>query len=351
MKPRKRPKLDRKQKRGVEPSCEPKNIDLGRKTVPQDESPKLELGPIPEEFRVALNPFPMVGRKEITDSEELHEALMAFEQPFTPAWDKVWVDIASTTYGDTNGPTDICGLDSGLSWADLAKIIGKDDLVNRCIYPGASERYQAFKEKDGPYFLQELASRGAQANFILSLFIKYLWNDDVSNTEHTSYGVKLHKELLEAVQKVKKLYYWNFKRSHQKLQNSKTAEDQESITLWIEQFGGKPSEGAERVLDQMEAKLKNFLEAFDFREQGQRRPPSDKVNRIIFTTHKHLKQRTGGPQWEQFWNLLVAAEGIRGRGALSNKDRQIIPHIESFQKDHLREALFIKMLVTDWPPA
>jgi hypothetical protein len=73
-----------------------------------------------------------------------------------------------------------------------------------------------------------------------------------------------------------------------------------------------------------------------------RRPPDDKANRTIFTLHQHLIQKTGSPQWETFWELLVAGGVIKGGGAKSNKDRQIKPHIESFQKDHPAETISIK---------
>jgi hypothetical protein len=185
-------------------------------------------------------------------------------------------------------------------------------------YQGASTRYSLFCERDGLYFLQKLFKRRANPSFILKLFVQYQWNEKVNRMEHKTPNVRFWAGLLDLVR-----------------------EDQKRVT---EKYVKLFSEEANSILSafgSIERKIVNIQNERDLREL-KKRPPDDKTNRTIFTLHQHLIQKTGGPQWENFWDLLVAAGVIKGGGVVGKKDRQIRPHIESFQKDHPSEASFIK---------
>ena len=185
-------------------------------------------------------------------------------------------------------------------------------------YEGASTRYSLFRERDGLHSLQTLFEKGANPSFVLNLFVQYQWNEKVQRMEHKTANVKFWKGFLDSVredqERVSKLYAKLFR---------------EEVNSILSAFGS------------IERKIINIQNERDLREV-KKRPPDDKANRTIFTLHQHLIQKTGFPQWETFWDLLVAGGVIKGGGVKSNKDRQIKPHLESFKKDHPLEARFIR---------
>ena len=120
------------------------------------------------------------------------EQIRALERPFSKAWIKSWDEIA-----ETKGWV--------LAGTNLAEMPGYKRKTPE-MFPGASGRFRRFKVDDGLEFLKILTAKGANPNLILSLLIKYLWNDDVSRTEHSSLRIKELRKQLEAVQKTKGLY-------------------------------------------------------------------------------------------------------------------------------------------------
>jgi len=175
-----------------------------------------------------------------------------------------------------------------------------------------------FVKRDGLYFLQKLFEGGANPSFILKLFVQYQWNEKVHRMEHKTANVRFWDGILNSVR-----------------------EDQERVDKIYAKLFREEVNSVLSALKSIERKIINIQSEKDLREV-KRRPPDDKANRTIFTLHQHLIQKTGFPQWETFWDLLVAGQVIKGGGPRSNKDRQIKPHIESFQKDHPSEASFIK---------
>ena len=93
-----------------------------------------------------------------------------------------------------------------------------------------------------------------------------------------------------------------------------------------------------------------------------RSPPKDKLNRVIFTIYCHLKEKTGGPNWSAFLELLLSAGALKrdikkersGKEvATDNPDRRISTHLKSFQKYHPSEAQAIEWIMAKpvFPPA
>jgi hypothetical protein len=185
-------------------------------------------------------------------------------------------------------------------------------------YPGSLTRYSSFCERDGLHFLRTLSGKGANPSFVLKLLVKYQWNDKVHRMEHKTPNVEFWASVLDSVR-----------------------EDQERVSKIYANLFGEESNSILSAFGSIERKIINIQNERDLRKVL-RRPPDDKANRTIFTLHQHLIQKTGFPQWETFWDLLVTAEVISGGGVKSNKDRQIKPHIESFEEDHPSEASFIK---------
>lgn len=212
------------------------------------------------------------------------------EQPFTPVWKNFWE--------------------------------GKAEFLNR-EKPG---HWEQFLERDGLTFLEKLAEKRADPNFILTLFIGYMWRGDVNEYEHRGFWVQNRLKLLEAIKLIRKNVAWT--------ENRKRA-----IPVY-------------RGLGEMEANIKDYLSAKDFRVPSRKgQPAKDKYNRVIFAIYEHLKQRTGGPQWQLLLNLLVSAEAVkyghkkkRKSDGVDNPASRIMTRIKSFQKDHPKEARYIKSI-------
>jgi len=222
----------------------------------------------------------------------------AIEQPFAPVWRKFWKGQAKSLNQEKPG------------------------------------RWEQFLERDGLTFLKKLADKKADPNFILTLFIGYMWRGDVNEYEHRGFWVQNRLKLLEAIELIRRNVAW--------IENRKRA-----IPVY-------------RGLGEMETNIKDYLSAKDYRDPSRKgQPAKDKFNRVIFAIYEHLKQRTGGPQWQVFLSLLIAAgaisTGIMKRKGHENvvtdsSDRRISPHIKLFQKDHPKETSQILNLIKDWPP-
>jgi hypothetical protein len=158
-------------------------------------------------------------------------------------------------------------------------------------HKGFDQAWLGFVRNDGPTALKNLADKGANLNFIFSLF-NYLWNENVSPREHKSANVQHWRESLEAIRKVKDIY----KQFITKVPGLETFVDAENFEL---------------ALLGIEENIGNFLNAKDFRSPGGKRSPDDKINRVIFTLYEYLKQKTGGPHWQTFLDLLVASGAIK----------------------------------------
>ena len=233
---------------------------------------------------------------------------------FTPSWEKAWFKIAGSK---RNG---------------------------EALFPKALALLQDFKDKDGFYSLGQLTEKGANPNFILSVLVKYLWLDDkiIKVREHEDPWVKVWGSFLDAIKTTKDYYLIFYKKKDSDGPHIK----------WLKgELGGDPKEEVELFLSEAEKNLAHLLARRDLRDPERRKhhPPADKVNRAVFAIYVHLKQRTSGPQWENFWDLLVRAGAIKGGGPKSNKDTQIYNQVDSFKKNHPREYIAIPEFIRNWP--
>ncbi len=195
-----------------------------------------------------------------------------------------------------------------------------------------SEGYRQFLRKGGFKILKKLAKKRSDPNFILALLVGYLWRSDVSEYEHKSHFISHRIKLLKATQLVRRNLGW--------------LESRENINI------------VNRELGDMEANIEYYLSEKDFRQPGRKgHSAKDKTNRVIYCIYEHLKQRSGGPQWKLFLELLSAARvitiGIKKRERHEDEvnnspDRRILPHIISFQKYHPKEVKQIPQLIREW---
>jgi len=272
--------------------------------------------PLPEEFKMTISPLDY--------GVSSHKQLRALEQPFTPEWDKTWNEIAVT---------------KGFAILGM-KASGESGPM----FPGALSHYQSFKDNDGIKVLKILSGKGADPNIILGLFIKYLWSDNVSRTEHTHWKIIYYQEALEAVQKTREFYLKEIKFH---FEMSPSLDPQK----FIEIFGSRPREEVELALSEMEAQIRKVLGTYDFRRRGQG-SPSDKEGRVVFYLHHYIKHRTDKPRWQTFLDLLVSAGVVKVRQKKRRDAREfsdsgppssrLLSRIKSFQKDHPKEAQYIK---------
>jgi len=194
-------------------------------------------------------------------------------------------------------------------------------------WPGALPRFESFVKKDGLSTLKKLTEKGANANFILLLFVQYMWVDDnkIPAHESDSPDKKGWEQMLDAIQITKR------------------------ATAYF------PTKFTDLVLNELSLRETSIRELFlttkDFRK-SKKRPPNDKVNRTIFTIYEHLKYKTGGPQWAHLLELLRAADAVSSPAGAASPDRRVKSHIRSFERDHPEEADFIKerLAKEDFPP-
>lgn|SRR5262249_3546265 len=166
----------------------------------------------------------------------------------------------------------------------------------------------------------------------------YLWNEDVDPREHKSATVQDWQETLAAIRKIKN----TFRQFITRVPGLESFADADSFEL---------------ALLGIEENIVNFLNGKDFREPepGKNRSPEDKTNRVIFTICEYVRQKTGRPQWQTVLDLLVAAGAIRmgikkrrkDYRIPDNPDRRIATHLRAFQKDHPKEACYIKEHIFD----
>ncbi len=203
-------------------------------------------------------------------------------------------------------------------------------------YPGALLRYLKFQERDGIHSLERLASKGVDPNFIMPLLVTYLWNDNVPQTRRQDSIIKDLQEAQYAIATVGNYYKRHFELPAKMLADRR--EKRRNIQRMIEIHGGAPDEGFTRILSIMGEKVKAQLALIDGISPRPGKAASDKANRTVFTIYQHILKSTGSPQWEDFWNLLVAAGVLPGGGSQTAKDRQIKPRIKSFERYHPTEA-------------
>jgi hypothetical protein len=204
----------------------------------------------------------------------------------------------------------------------------------------AGEYLNALSKADRPSLrenLRKLYGTGANPSFILSLLM-YLWNEDIDAREHKGATVQHWQKSLAAIREIKNTY----RQFITKVPGLETFADADNFEL---------------ALLGIEENIGHFLNGKDFREPepGKNRSPEDKTNRVIFTICEYVKQKTGRRQWQTVLDLLVAAGAIRmGIKKLrkhyripDNPDRRIATRLRAFQKDHPKEACYIKEHILD----
>jgi len=267
----------------------------------------------PEDFR-----FNLMGRSP-THAK-------ALERYFSSAWRNAWDKIAESRA--------------------ILHQEGKADSTTPQ-FPGASNRYERFKECNGLEFLKTLSIKEADPNFILDLFIMYLWNDMVNSRANNSPHVIKLKESLEAVQTVRDYYLKEIKNVWESLHESDSGHPE----LITEVVGSKPREEFELALSEIEQKIMKYLGNLDFLRPGRRGLSRDKENRVIYIIYEHLMQRTGRPHWQIVLDLLVAAGAIEvdkkkkregKEGVINNPDRRVMTRIRTFRGEHPNEARYIR---------
>ncbi len=258
----------------------------------------------------------------------------ALERYFSSAWRNAWDKIAESR--------------------TILYQEGKADSTTPQ-FPGASNRYQRFKECNGLELLKTLSKKGANPNFILDLFIMYLWNDMVNSRANNSPHVIRLKESLEAVRTVRDYYLKDIKDMWKNLHKSNSRYP-ELITKVV---GSKPREEVEPSLNEIEDIIKKGLGNLDFLKSGRRGLSRDKENRVIYIIYEHLRQRTGRPHWQIVLDLLVAAGAIEmdkkkkregKEGVFNNPDRRVMTRIRTFRGEHPKEARYIsEQFLTHYP--
>jgi hypothetical protein len=221
------------------------------------------------------------ARQEKHDRESLRK-------PFTKKWSKVWLKIAKQH--------------------------------------GTGNRLKTFIKEQGTDWLGELATKGANPNFILSLLVRYLWVEEipVHDTRHPN------------------LKRWNDRLNH--LQGAREAYD--TFTRIGGEYHVLRSPSFEKTLEKLEQNTRNILSLRDLPGKIQHQP-WDKINREIFTIIEHLRNTCGGPQWRILGELLKSAGagrktfGTKRLGPGENPSSFIRNRLDNFEKHHPKEAKYI----------
>jgi hypothetical protein len=173
--------------------------------------------------------------------------------------------------------------------------------------------------------LRELAERGCDPNLVLSLFVQYLWDERVPSFERKDPNLQAHLEDLKAVQLTRRLF-----------QNHTWERTDETELI-------------KNALSQLEDIVQSYIGDLDF--HSGRHSQNDKQNRVICAIYHHLTQRSVGPQWRLFLDLLFAAGVISISHSTGNDhpDRRIMPRIEVFKREHPKEARSMPNWVKSWP--
>jgi len=206
------------------------------------------------------------------------------EKLFSKAWDDFWAIAPHTVYTPNQERIAFC-----------------------------RESFDKFQRDNGFVFLKELYNKKADPNFILALLIQYLWDKDVPENENDAPDLKGWKDRLNAFRLVRHTY-----------ETEKGADDQ-----LVQQLRAK-----EETIDRL------FIRPKDTRA-NKKHPPSDKENRVIFAVYQHVRQRTDTPQWQLLFDLLKSANAVRA-SSYDSPHTHLKPRIKSFEKDHPKEATFLK---------
>jgi hypothetical protein len=222
-------------------------------------------------------------------------------------------------------------------WVDIwGAVVLKSSIFDesKLWYPGALEHYQKFRKKAGIEILKKLADRGVEPSFIMPVLISYAWNDEAPKTLRKDESIKYLQEVQHAITIVEDYYHRHFRYPAELLAKVTDIKSVCNIESMIENYGGAPDEGFEVVSVNIRKKVNAQLSLIDGISETRGKVPLDKNNRVVFTIYQHLLKATGGPQWVDFGQLLVASGIIAG---LRARDGQIKPRIKSFEKLHPRE--------------
>jgi len=210
-------------------------------------------------------------------------------KPFTKKWKKVWVKIAK--------PKQYC----------------------------TKDRFEIFDQNQGFNSLRELASRGANPNFILSLFVRYLWVEEIPVQDTHDLNLKWWTERLEDLQGTRETY--------------------NAFTRAGGVYHMPASPSFQRTLGEIEGAICRILRSRDL-PRNIHRQPRDKINRVVFTIVEHLRNACGGPQWNTLGELLESAIasgtfGTKRIGPGENPSSFITPLVKNFQRTHPKQAKYI----------
>ena len=228
---------------------------------------------------------------------QFHQALFGIyeykDKPFPSPFSKPWI----------------------AAWTNLSMVIGSKQSPTKC---------KSFFPSDGYRALKSLAARGCDPNLVMSLFVQYLWDERAPSFDSKDINIQGHRESLKAIKLTRGLW-----QSHTWQKTTET-------------------EFVNNALRQLEDIVQSYVDERDF--HGGRHSQNAKQNRVIYAIYKHLDQRSTGPQWRLFLNLLVAAGAIAADFSASTQpDRRIMPRIKVFERDHPKEAKLIPDCVRSWP--
>jgi len=272
---------------------------------------------------------------------------------FTPKWEKNWEEVAGAkqyklsdgSFHDTlfgSYRNDILNIPFSEHVPDKRKIIKTYERIR-----GGLKHFSEFKERNGFTHLKALGDKVAP-NFILSLFICYLWEDRYPLEEHKDWQSNNWFELKSALQRIRQ--YCEFSGALWHLRSRKDDRGFEKVSK------NKDTQGFERVFSTLEKKIEEEIEQKDF-SKAKRGAPRDKENRVIFALYEHIKQVTGSPQWATFFDLLLSAgaittgekkrrEGHENDPKFRSPDTRIRTRINSFKRNHPKETQVIKEHIT-----
>ena len=253
--------------------------------------------------------FSVVTKWELPDKKVRCAIVSPFGSGWIDAWRKVarWCDADPSAYdGTSNGR---------LGWT--------------------SSRLKTFEDKDGMHFLRQLHEKGANSNFILSILVKYLWNEAAADFDYFRW-----EDEMQWLRAINMTHYLYLTRSDDDPEHSKLVE--ESL-LALESTLLKSLEATDytipkpiRIFDT----LTSWEISSDYKPQKKRKSANDKMNRIIFTIHGHVNLATNSHQWPLLAKIFRASGAITGISA-GSPDRLIKPHLENFSAHHMKESRMI----------
>jgi len=306
---------------------------LPRKAIGRDNRTLLSWPPaLPSRFTLAL----MQGRN-LVQLDYNKYFIKLFPPEFTPEWEKVWEKVAGAKrYKLSDGSFHNTLFESFRYTPFSEHVPDKRKVIETYEYIlGALKHFREFKNRNGFAHLKALSDRGVGVvpNFILSLFIFYLWEDRFPLEEHKDWQSRYLIELKSTLRRTRQFY--------------KSMRDG---------FPKEDIQGFERVLSILEKEIEERIEEKDF-STARRGSPRDKENRVIFALHEHIKQATGSPQWGIFFDLLLSARtittGKKKRKAghendpeSQGPDSRIRTRINSFKRNHPKETQAIKEYIT-----